>query len=102
MRLHGTGQVLTPETEAYARLRPQFPDYPGARAIIAADITRVADSCGYSVPEYDYQGDRRTLLQWTEAKGAAGLANYRRAKNTASLDGLPGLAAGERDERTAD
>lgn len=95
LRLHGVGQVTTPDDDDFHRLRPQFPDYPGARAIIRADITRVADSCGYSVPQYDYVGDRDTLIQWSKAKGKDGVKQYQRSKNAVSLDGLPGLDTSE-------
>lgn len=98
LRLYGKGEVLLPmggsegsSGGAFEQLRPQFPDYPGVRSIIRANITRIADSCGYSVPEYDYVGDRDTLVTWSKAKGPAGLEQYRQKKNAASLDGLPGL-----------
>ena len=91
LRLYGSGQVITPESSDFEHLRPSFPDYPGARAIIRADITRIADSCGYAVPLYDYQGDRDVLVKWTAAKGTEKLEQYRQQKNAASLDGLPGL-----------
>lgn len=91
VRLHGTGQVLTPETPGFEQLRAQFPDYPGARAVIRAQLTRVSDSCGYAVPRYEYLGERDTLLRWAEAKGPEGLLEYRGQKNRLSLDQLPGL-----------
>ncbi len=91
VRLHGMGQVVMPEQPDYKRLQGQMPDYPGARSIIRATITRISDSCGYAVPQYDYVGDRNTLVHWAQAKGADKLAQYRQAKNAASIDGLPGL-----------
>lgn len=91
VRLHGIGQVVTPDQSDYDRLRQQFPDYPGARAVIRVSLTRISDSCGYSVPQYDYVGDRDTLTQWTKAKGPEKLEQYRQAKNATSIDGLPGL-----------
>jgi hypothetical protein len=51
----------------------------------------VADSCGYAVPLYEYQGERRQLHDWAERKGEAGVADYRREHNARSLDGLPAL-----------
>ncbi|MGF1513221.1 MAG: pyridoxamine 5'-phosphate oxidase family protein [Elainellaceae cyanobacterium] len=91
VRLHGTGQAISLDHPDYSPLRQRFPDYPGARAIIRAEVTRISDSCGYSVPQYDYVGDRDTLTQWTKAKGPDGLEQYRQNKNVSSIDGLPGL-----------
>lgn len=91
VRLQGTGAVAARGTADYEALRSLFPDLPGARAIIRASLTRISDSCGYAVPQYDYAGDRDTLLRWAEAKGPEGVTQYRRENNVQSLDGLPGL-----------
>ncbi len=89
LRLYGRGQTALPGSPLWAELRPLFPDLPGARQIIAADIHRVQTSCGFAVPNYTYCGQRDTLIRWAENRGEAGLEAYRREKNTASLDGLP-------------
>jgi len=91
VRFHGSGAVITPASPAWAELRPLFPEYPGARVIILADITRVSDSCGYGIPKFDYIEERDTLEQWAEAKGSEGLPLYRKQKNALSIDGLPSL-----------
>jgi hypothetical protein len=91
VRLHGSGDAILPDTSEYQRLRPLFPDYPGERAIIRARLTRIGDSCGYSVPRYEYVDERDMLVKWAESKGVDGLAQYRGQKNACSLDGLPGL-----------
>ena len=96
VRLHGEGEVVTPQHSDYPLLLEHFQDYPGARAIIRARITRISDSCGFSVPLYDYVGQRDTLVRFAEKKGEAGLAEYRRANNAASLDGLAGLDVPEK------
>ena len=93
VRLHGTGGVVTRGEPDYARLRALFPDYPGARAVVRAGLTRISDSCGYAVPRYDYAGERGALVRWAESQGADGLARYRREKNARGLDNLPGLEA---------
>jgi hypothetical protein len=91
-RLHGRGRVLTPEGPAFADLRSRFPaDLPGVRSIVHVEVTRVSTSCGFGVPRYNHAGDRDQLTKWATTKGAAGLAEYRAAKNARSLDGLPGL-----------
>jgi len=91
VRLYGRGEVLRAGDADFAALAPRFPSPPGARAIIRVRLDRIADSCGYSVPRYAYDGERRQLLDWAERKGADGLATYRREKNATSIDGLPGL-----------
>ena len=89
LRLYGTGTAALPGSPAWAELRPRFPDYPGARQLIVADIARVQTSCGFAVPLYDHVGQRETLLTWADAKGEEGLETYRQQKNTSSIDGLP-------------
>ena len=91
VRLHGTGTVLRAGTPEFDKLRPEFPDMPGMRAIVRVRVTRVSDSCGYAVPRYDFRADRDTLNRWAEAKGPEGLEQYRRQKNAFSIDGLPAL-----------
>lgn len=91
VRLHGAGDVLPAGTSEYERLRPLFPEIPGARTIVRARLVRIGDSCGYAIPRYEYAEDRDTLLRWAESKGPDELTRYRREKNVRSLDGLPGL-----------
>lgn len=92
VRLHGRGEVVTPGDARWSTLRSSFPDHPGARAILCADLVRISDSCGYGVPRYDFAGERDTLSRSCAAKGEAGLERYRAEKNRVSLDGLPGLS----------
>lgn len=95
VRFHGTGRVVTPASSAWAELEGMFPHYPGVRSIICADISRVSDSCGYSVPNLSFSEDRDTLQRWAEAKGAEGVSLYQKQRNACSIDGLPGLELGE-------
>ena len=91
VRLHGTGEVITTKDKRFDMLSRLFPEYPGVRAVIRADLTRISDSCGYAVPNYTYIGERDTLVRWADAKGLEGLARYQAKNNARSLDGLPGL-----------
>ena len=95
VRLHGQGEVFAAGTPEFERLARRFPVYPGARSIIRARLVRIADSCGYAVPRYEYVEPRDTLERWAEAKGPDGLITYRRQNNARSLDGLPGLESTE-------
>jgi len=95
VRLYGHGDVFPvgePEADA---LLPRFGDYPGARSVIRVEVDRVSTSCGYGVPLLSYEGERDQLLQWAERRGPDGLVEYRREKNAASIDGLPGLSASD-------
>lgn len=92
LRIYGTGTVITPDQPEFAELSPLFPTYVSTRAIIKISATRISDSCGYSVPLYEYVGQRDQLLKWADHKGESGLHEYQAAKNAESLDGLPGLS----------
>lgn len=92
VRLHGNGSALQKGSADYEKLKALFPDYPGARSIIRATLTRISDSCGFSVPLYDYAGERDTLVRWAESRGPDGIVRYQREHNARSLDGLVGLS----------
>jgi Pyridoxamine 5'-phosphate oxidase len=91
VRLHGQGRTIVPDDVAWQGVSSYFPEKLGARAIVVVDIKRISDSCGYSVPLYEFVGDRDLLDQWSENRGAEKLASYREEKNAESIDGLPAL-----------
>ena len=91
VRLHGTGRVVQPGDDGFDKLLGLFPAHPGVRSVIVADLRRISDSCGYAVPRMDYVDDRDVLDLDAAKKGPEKLAAYRVAKNSVSLDGLPGL-----------
>ena len=88
LRLYGRGEVALPGSALWDELRPRFGDYPGARQIIVAAIDRVQTSCGFAVPNYEYVGQRDTLITWATVQGADRLADYQRQKNAHSIDGM--------------
>jgi len=92
LRLYGQGRVVRRASAEYRELlSAEFGgvEPPGARQIVVLEVDRVQTSCGYSVPKFEYAGERTTLLRWAEGKGEAGLEEFRRVKNTVSIDGLP-------------
>jgi hypothetical protein len=98
LRLQGRGRVVLPGQADWLPLACHFPagagygEQPAAgRAIIVADLDRIADSCGYSVPLMELREERDLLTQWAERKTPQQLAAYRTEHNTRSIDGLPGL-----------
>ena len=88
LRLYGQGRVVRRQDADWAKWRAHFPALPGERQIIVLVIESVQTSCGYAVPQYDYRGERDTLMRWAEKKGTLGLLEYWREKNQTSIDGL--------------
>lgn len=91
VRLHGRGTVVLPGTARFDDLVAGFSDQPGVRSVVVVHVDRIADSCGFGVPEMAYLRDRETLGDLARRKGPDGLARYRGDRNATSLDGLPGL-----------
>jgi hypothetical protein len=91
VRLHGTGEVMLPGDSGFDALIRLFPEHPGVRSIIVVAVQRVSDSCGYAVPQMTFVQDRDVLDLSNAKQGEVGLADYRRQKNSASVEGLPGL-----------
>jgi len=88
LRLYGRGRVVRRQDADWAEWRAHFPALPGERQIIVLDIESVQTSCGYAVPQFEYGGERDTLMRWAEKKGTLGLLEYWREKNQISIDGL--------------
>jgi len=90
LRLYAKGRSVQPHHAEWNELRPHFgPPMPGERQLIIGEIESVQTSCGFGVPLYGYQEDRQQLTEWAERKGHEGVAQYRKEKNTVSIDGLP-------------
>jgi hypothetical protein len=92
LRLYGCGRILPRRSPEYTTLlASHFDDteVPGARQMVLLAVELVQSSCGMNVPVFDYVRDRDQLTRWAEAKGEAALEDYRREKNTHSIDGLP-------------
>ncbi|WP_026695389.1 pyridoxamine 5'-phosphate oxidase family protein [Peribacillus kribbensis] len=88
LRLYGRGQVVLPGTIEWDEMITHFDLLPGARQIIYAKIDIVKTSCGFSIPFYSYSGERDTLLQWADKKSDQELEDYRKKKNSMSMDGI--------------
>jgi hypothetical protein len=91
VRLYGRGTVVGPDDPRFAAYNALLPPNAGTRAFIHVALTRVADSCGYAVPFFEYRGERDALDKWAKAKSPEQLDAYRAAKNRESIDGLPGV-----------
>jgi hypothetical protein len=91
LRLHGRGSVFEPHDPEFSQLYSLFAPRVGARAVIAIDLERISDSCGFGVPLFEYRGPRSQLDDWARNKGDERLLDYQCKENAESIDGLPGL-----------
>ncbi len=89
LRLFGRGRSVLPDSKEWPDLMQAFDEIPGIRQIVVADIHRVQTSCGFGVPLMGAAEPRDKLIEWAERKGEDGLIEYRRTKNTTSIDGIP-------------
>jgi len=93
VRFHGTGRYVEAGTPEFDVLRPHFPkqETAGQRGAVVIDVTRVSDSCGFSVPRMTLVEDRDLLDRWADRKTPEQLDAYRVTKNSTSIDGLPAI-----------
>jgi hypothetical protein len=93
VRLYGTGRVVRPDSPEWPDLIGHFgAGHAGTRAIIVVDVTRVADSCGYSVPFMELAGER-SLLDDQHGRRTPEEWPPRVRRNERSIDGIPALDA---------
>jgi hypothetical protein len=88
LRLYGNGYTILPNHSDWNSLSSLFPEIPGTRQIIVADIERVQTSCGLGIPLYEHLEKRQSLIQWADKKGEQGVRDYQQQKNLVSIDGL--------------
>ena len=98
VRLHGTGRAILSGDADFEHALAGFGEAaqsrrPYLRAVIVVDVARVSDSCGYAVPRMELVEERETLDRVWRTRDDQRIATYHAEKNTASLDGLPGLAS---------
>jgi len=89
LRVYGKARAIHPRDEEWEQWITQFPEYPGSRQIFLLDVDEAQTSCGFAVPNFQYQGDRDDLIYWTKKIGENGVKNYWKEKNQTSIDGKP-------------
>ena len=90
LRLYGKAAVIYPRhADQFNEYDQLFGEQPGTRQFFEVNIDLVQTSCGYSIPHYDYSGERQTLTKWARNKGKEGVASYWAEHNQVSLDGKP-------------
>ncbi len=88
IRLHGNAFAISESMKEFSEFKELFPVRLGIRAFIKVQITRIASSCGEQVPYYSYIGERSELKTWEQKLGKDGLKEYRKNKNSKSIDGI--------------
>lgn len=100
VRLHGRGEVHLPGEPGFEALmtRALFSDLGGPearRAIVAVEVERISDACGYGVPLLEHVGERPHYAAATGKRlrvgGPDALEAYKTERNATSIDGLPAL-----------
>jgi hypothetical protein len=89
LRVYGKARVIHPRNDEWTKWISLFPEFPGSRQIFLLDIDSAQTSCGFAVPNFQYQEDREDLVYWTNKIGDDGVKNYWKEKNQNSIDGKP-------------
>lgn len=89
LRVYGKATAIHPRDAEWEASISLFQAVPGARQIFSLEIESLATSCGFSVPLYEFVGERDVLVQWAEKKGEEGIKKYWQDKNQKSIDGKP-------------
>jgi hypothetical protein len=89
LRLYGNGRAIHPRDAEWNMLYAQFHTIPGTRQILEMEIDSVQTSCGFAVPFYEYQGERKALRKWAESRSDEEIRDYWVTRNQVSIDGLP-------------
>lgn len=89
LRAYGRGEAALEGDPDFAALAGLFPAYKALRAVIRINVDRIADSCGFGVPEMDLVGQRSKMIEWGDRKSPDELQRYMEDNNTTTIDGLP-------------
>lgn len=91
LRLYGKASVMQFDEPGFAADLARFPGFERARNIVFVNVDRVADSCGWGVPFYDFKGERDQLKRAIDHLALEQLTEKRFTSNAESIDGLTGL-----------
>jgi len=91
LRVYGQGEAVSFDESGFAELLALFPGFDRARSVIKIKVERIADSCGWGVPFYEFKGEREQLKRWVDNRSEDEWKERRYASNALSIDGLPGL-----------
>jgi hypothetical protein len=91
LRLYGRATIMQFDHPSFSQELTKFPGFKRARNVVFIDIERIADSCGYGVPFYEFQGPRDQLQRSVEHREQEEWERRRFESNAQSIDGLEGL-----------
>ncbi len=89
LRVYGSAEAVHPRHPLWSRYADLISPPVGARQYFRVDVDLVQTSCGYAVPLYQYQEQRKALTLWAEKRGPEGIAEYWSERNVRSIDGFP-------------
>jgi hypothetical protein len=89
LRIYGRGKAIHPKDPEWDAAISLFPEIPGSRQIFDITVESAQDSCGMSIPFYEFKGERNQLNNWAINTGEEGVKEYWKERNTKSIDGLP-------------
>jgi hypothetical protein len=89
LRIYGKGKAIHPNNTEWKNLISLFPETLGGRQIFDITVESAQDSCGMSIPYYEFQGERNQLKDWAENQKEGAIEKYWEDRNTESIDGLP-------------
>ena len=91
VRLYGKGKATCFDDPGFDELAALFDHMPGIRSVIIVELDRIQDSCGYSIPFYEFKQERDQLLRAHSHLEQQAWRDRRYTRNQQSIDGLPGL-----------
>ncbi len=91
LRLYGRGRIMQFDHPDFEQEIARFENFGRARNIVFIDVERIADSCGWGVPFYNFKSERDQLTRYIEHRELEDWRESRMQKNAESLDGLPGM-----------
>ena len=91
LRIYGEGETVTFGEPGFSEKMALFPSFQRARSVVTLRIRRIADSCGWGVPLFEYKSERDQLRRWVDHRPYDEWAERRYGSNARSIDGLPGL-----------
>lgn len=91
LRLYGKARVMQFDEPGFDAELARFPGFERARNIVYIDVDRIADSCGWAVPFYEFKGERDQLRRAIDHRSRDEWAERRYVSNAESIDGLEGL-----------
>ena len=89
LRLYGKGKEIKPNDAVWNEVISLFPETPGTRQIFDITIESAQNSCGMSIPFYEFKEERNQLNEWATAEGKDKIEHYWEEINQTSIDGLP-------------